>query len=168
MNKLTQEEVKQIYINTKTQKELAEQYNVSIPTISDIMNRKSHIKVTGGLKKPTRNKYNYEPKIPKQTVINIFKCNESVNNIAKKYNVNRTTVWRIKKGLHYSDVTSHLENKNDKYRRVDRLDVIDIYLDEREVSEISKEYNISNQTVWNIKSKRTYKEITDEIDEDFL
>ncbi|WNM54282.1 hypothetical protein CoNPh17_CDS0086 [Staphylococcus phage S-CoN_Ph17] len=36
------------------------------------------------------------------------------------------------------------------------------------MSEISKEYNISNQTVWNIKSKRTYKEITDEIDEDFL
>lgn len=78
MNKLTQEEVKQIYTSTKTQKELAKQYNVSIPHISDIMNRKSHIKVTGGLKKPTRNKYNYEPKISKQTVINIFKSNESV------------------------------------------------------------------------------------------
>ncbi|WNM53223.1 transcriptional repressor [Staphylococcus phage S-CoN_Ph11] len=50
MNKLTQEEVKQIYTSTKTQKELAKQYNVSIPHISDIMNRKSHIKITGGLK----------------------------------------------------------------------------------------------------------------------
>ena len=33
MNKLTQEEVKQIYTSTKTQKELAKQYNVSIPHI---------------------------------------------------------------------------------------------------------------------------------------
>ena len=64
----------------------------------------------------------------------------------------------------YTDVTKGLDRTQEKYKRIDKLDIIDIYLDERSVKEISKEYGIKPENISNIKNKKTYRNITKELD----
>ncbi|QDF14359.1 hypothetical protein [Staphylococcus phage PMBT8] len=166
MRKLTTTDIQEIYVSTQTQKELASQYNVSIPLISNIMNGKIYRRYTSTLKKPQRKKYNREPRFTQEQIINIYTSLEPINTIAKRYSVARETISRIKNDVHYTEFTKELSNPK-IHKRIDRLDVIDIYLDDRSAKEIAQEYRTSISTVYNIKNKKCHRNITDELDKDY-
>ncbi|WWT40160.1 hypothetical protein [Staphylococcus phage PT1-1] len=166
MRKLTTKDIQEIYVSTNTQKELANKYNVSIPLISNIMNGKLYRRYTSALKRPQRKRYNREPWFTQEQVINIYTSSEPINSIAKKYNVARETISRIKNDVHYTEITKELTNPKAN-KRIVRLDVIDIYLDDRSAKEIAEEYGVSLSTIYNIKNKTCHKAITNELDEDY-
>ncbi|WWT40459.1 hypothetical protein [Staphylococcus phage PT94] len=166
MRKLTTTDIQEIYVSAQTQKELANKYNVSIPLISNIMNGKLYRRYTSALKRPQRKKYNRELQFTQEQIIEIYTSSEAINNIAKEYNVVRETISRIKNDVNYTEITKELSNPKTN-KRIDRLDVIDIYLDDRSVKEIAEEYGVSLSTVYNIKNKTCHKTITNELDEDY-
>lgn len=164
MNKLSPKEIKMIYTSTKSQKYLAKRYNISICLVSKILSGKVHKKYTARLTKPDRKVYMREPYLSDNQVKDIYLSKDSVKSLSEKYNVNTVTIYRIKHDINYTDVTKNLSNENKKYKRIDKLDVIDIYLDERSVKEISNEYGISPKNVSNIRNKKTYRDITEQLD----
>ena len=99
-----------------------------------------------------------------EEVKDIYMSSDSVKSLAEKYNVNTVTIYRIQHDINYTDVTKDLERSYKKYKRIDRLDIIDIYLDERSIKEISTEYGIKPENISNIKNKKTYRNITRELD----
>lgn len=164
MNKLAPNDIKEIYTSTDSQKNLSKKYGVSICMISKILNGHIHKQHTAKLEKPNRKHYMMEGYLSNEEVKDIYMSNDSVKNLAEKYNVNTVTIYRIQHDINYTDVTKDLERSYKKYKRIDRLDIIDIYLDERSVKEISKEYGIKPENISNIKNKKTYRNITRELD----
>ena len=164
MNKLAPSDVKEIYTSTNSQKNLSNKYGVSICMISKILNGHIHKQYTAKLKKPNRKHYMMEGYLSNEEVKDIYMSNGSVKSLAEKYNVNTVTIYRIQHDINYTDVTKDLDRDHEKYKRIDRLDIIDIYLDERSVKEISKEYGIKPENISNIKNKKTYRNITRELD----
>lgn len=164
MNKLAPSDVKEIYTSTDSQKNLSKKYGVSICIISKILNGHIHKRHTAKLEKPNRKHYMMEGYLSNEQVKDIYMSKDSVKNLAKKYNVNTVTIYRVQHDINYTDVTKDLERGHEKYKRIDKLDIVDIYLDERSVKEISKEYGISPMNVSNIRNKKTYRNITRELD----
>lgn len=164
MNKLAPSDIKEIYTSTDSQKNLAKKYGVSICMISKILNGHIHKQHTAKLEKPTRKSYMTEGYLSNKVVKDIYMSKDSVKSLAEKYNVNTVTIYRIQHDINYTDVTKGLDRTQEKYKRIDKLDIIDIYLDERSVKEISKEYGINPENISNIKNKKTYRNITKELD----
>lgn len=164
MNKLKPKDIKEIYTSTDSQKNLSKKYGVSICMISKILNGHIHKQHTAKLEKPDRKHYMMEGYLSNEEVKDIYMSNDSVKNLAEKYNVNTVTIYRIQHDINYTDVTKDLERGHEKYKRIDKLDIVDIYLDERSVKEISKEYGIKPENISNIKNKKTYRNITRELD----
>lgn len=164
MNKLSPKDIQSIYTSTKSQKYLAKRYNISICMVSKILSGKVHKKYTSRLNKPNRKVYMREPYLSNEQVKDIYLSKDSIKSLSERYNVNTITIYRIKHDINYTDVTRNLSNENKKYKRIDKLDVIDIYLDERSVKEISNEYGIKPENISNIKNKKTYRNITRELD----
>lgn len=164
MNKLAPNDIKEIYTSTDSQKNLSKKYSVSICMISKILNGHIHKQHTAKLEKPNRKHYMMEGYLSNEEVKDIYMSNDSVKSLAEKYNVNTVTIYRIQHNINYTDVTKGLDRTHEKYKRIDRLDIIDIYLDERSVKEISKEYGIKPENISNIKNKKTYRNITRELD----
>lgn len=164
MNKLAPNDIKEIYTSTDSQKNLSKKYGVSICMISKILNGHIHKQHTAKLEKPVRKSYMLEGYLSDETVKDIYTSNDSVKSLAEKYNVNTVTIYRIQHDINYTDVTKDLDRAHKKYKRIDKLDIVDIYLDERSVKEIAKEYGIKPENISNIKNKKTYRNITRELD----
>lgn len=164
MNKLKPKDIKEIYTSTDSQKNLSKRYGVSICMISKILNGHIHKQHTAKLEKPIRKNYMAEGYSSDEVVKDIYMSNDSVKSLAEKYSVNTVTIYRIQHDINYTDITKDLDRDYEKYKRIDRLDIIDIYLDERSVKEISKEYGIKPENISNIKNKKTYRNITRELD----
>lgn len=169
MNRLSKEVVQDVYTSNKSPEELVKQYNISKSRISSIRNDKMYIKYTSMLEKPVRRKINRNGMLNKEHVIDIYYSEEKRKDIAKRYNVHPVTISRIKNGINYTEITNYLDYNecNDIGRNIDRLDVIDIYYDTRPVYDIADEYGVTPTTIYNIINKRTHKDVTDELDEDF-
>lgn len=165
MRKLSNKDVEDIYMSTKPQKDLAEKYNVSITTISTILSGKLHKNETWKLKQPKRKKYHKKLSLSDEQARSIYLSEDTTKNIAEQYGICRMTVSRIKNREYYQHVTKDLPDMK-KHYRLHRIDVIDIYLDERPSIEIAWEYNISVTTVRNIKNGVTHKKVIKELQEE--
>lgn len=169
MGTLNKELVQEIYISTKTPKELMEIYDVSKSQISSIRNDKMYTSITKHLSQPIRQKINRDDMLTKEQVIDIYYSEEKRKYLAKIYNVHPVTISRIKNRINYTEITDGLDYNecNDIGRNIDRLDVIDIYHDTRPVYDIADAYGVTPTTIYNIINKRTHTDVTDELDEDF-
>lgn len=169
MSELTKEIVQDVYISKKSPEELVKQYNISKSRISSIRNDKMYIKYTSMLEKPVRRKINRNDMLTKEQVIDIYYSEEKRKDLAKKYHVHPATIYRIKNGINYTEITSELEYNeyNEKGKKIDRLDVIDIYFDTRPVYDIAREYGVSPTTIYNIINKKTHTAIINELDTEF-
>ncbi|WRW34675.1 hypothetical protein CF5_0050 [Staphylococcus phage CF5] len=169
MKTLNKELVQEIYTSTKTPKGLMEMYGISKSRISSIRNDKMYTKYTSMLEKPVRPKINRNDMLAKEQVIDIYYSEDKRKDLAKRYNVHPITISRIKNGTNYTEITDELDYNecNDIGKNIDRLDVIDIYYDTRPVYDIADEYGVTPTTIYNIINKRTHKDVTDELDEDF-
>lgn len=109
---------------------------------------------------------NNSNKLTEEQVMNIFNDNGSMTKIAEKYNIHRITVNNIKLGKIWSWLTGkkYIKPKRSKGNsKLTEEQVVEIFYDNRKLSEIEKEYNINRHIIWRIKTKKAWKHVTDKL-----
>ena len=92
----------------------------------------------------------------------IAECNDTIKNIMKLFNVSYDIVWKIKNNITWKNefnIAPLIEFK----QKLSESDVIDIYTSKESGTIIAKKYNISPNTVYDIRKKRTWTHITNKI-----
>lgn len=106
-NKLSDDQVKDIYYSSSTYKVLQSRYGVSRMTIQRIK-MATHWKFLIGNTPNGKNKR----RLPKDVVLDIFNSPEKTKIISLKYGVTYYTIQRIKSGHFYSHITKQNEGCN--------------------------------------------------------
>lgn len=104
--------------------------------------------------------------ITKELAVKIAKEYGTAKEIAKKFNVSEIVVYNIKNGDTWNAYTKDILIPLSKKKKLNKEDVIDIYTSSLNGAEIAKKYNISPNTVYDIRKKRIWTIITDEIDKE--
>lgn len=154
--KLKPEDVKEIYESTLPYEELESYYGVKKQMLYKIKNGKCWYEVTKDLKKGNSDK-NY---LDDETIKRIYKEEGKIKDIAKKYKVSRETVSKIKQRKIHSNVTKDLVKGESTHNHFTKELVKSIYLCEGTQKYIANKFNISQSAVSNIKSGKTYSNIT--------
>ena len=100
--------------------------------------------------------------LPYETAKKIAECHDTIKNIMDEYNVSYDVVFKIKNNITWKNefnITPLVECG----RKLNKYDVINIYTSELSGIEIAKLYGISPNTVYDIRKKRIWRKITDEI-----
>lgn len=95
----------------------------------------------------------------------IAEAEGTIMGISKKYNVGCDTVRRIKNNISWKNEFNIVKPKK-CIKKLTKEDVIDIYTSSLNGVNIAKKYNISPNTVYDIRKKRIWTIITDEIDKE--
>lgn len=95
----------------------------------------------------------------------IAEAEGTVIEISKKYNVGYDVVQKIKNNITWKNEFNIVKPKK-HIKKLTKEDVIDIYTSTLNGTEIAKKYNISPNTVYDIRKKRTWTIITGEIDKE--
>ena len=94
--------VLQVFNSNESYRYLAEKYNISEQTVSDIKTGKNYSSVT---------KKEWSNSLLKETeVIEIYNSKEKGKVLAVKYNVHESTISAIRKGRNWAHITKHKEN----------------------------------------------------------
>ena len=93
----------------------------------------------------------------------IAECEGTIIEISRKYNITYNVVWKIKNGVSWKNEFNTVKPKKVK-KKLEEKDVIDIYTSSLKGREIARLYNISPNTVYDIRKKRIWVELTDKID----
>lgn len=102
--------------------------------------------------------------ITKELAVKIAKEYGTAKEIAKKFNVSETVVYHVKNGDTWNEYTKDVLTPLSKKKKLNKEDIIDIYTSSLNGAKISKKYNISPNTVYDIRNKRIWLNITDKID----
>lgn len=102
--------------------------------------------------------------ITKDLAIEIAKYDGTVKEICEKFNVSSDIVNHIKNGSSWYEYTKDVLVPLSGRKKLKKEDIIDIYTSNLKGVDIAKKYNISPNTVYDIRKKRIWKKITDEID----
>lgn len=160
---------------TFTQQELANKFNISKSTITNIVNghRWQHITHINKLPNtPSRNN-----KLTEQTVIeavNLYKTGQyTQKEIALKINVNKSTIAKALSGRNWTQTTGiaeplNIPRKKDNYRISNRknltdqnvLDIVNLYNSGIYQYDIAKMFNITQASISSIISGKTYSYLT--------
>lgn len=108
MRKLTIKKVREIYVSDKKKTTLAKEYGVSLDMIYGIKSHRYHRRYTANLIKPEYGKPRAKPLLDDKTVESIYTSKGKVIDIAKKFNTNTSTVYKIKQGVSYTKITNKL------------------------------------------------------------
>lgn len=159
---LTNKEVLSIFNSCKSNKELSNQYNVSVNNIRSIKIGKTYSKVTG--KKYIKK----EKKLPDYVVREIYMSNKPQQELAKMYNILQGYVSKIKRGDVYKKITSAIENYNPPplrkgYKKFKKCDVIEIFKSSSSIRTLSIKYKVDFTTIWSIKKGKTWQKVTSKI-----
>lgn len=100
LSKLTNIQAKEIYESVLDRKTIANIYAVSVDTINLIKNGRIWQHITGA-----EYKRKHKSPLDKDLVLNIFYDNSTLKEIAEKYGVRYDTVWQIKAGKVFSNIT---------------------------------------------------------------
>lgn len=84
---------------------ISKKYGISQNTVSDIKAGRSWGHITGKQNTKSFSKP-YKTNLTKEMVICIFNSNESKEELAKKYSISASSIWRIKSGTSFSDITN--------------------------------------------------------------
>lgn len=102
--------------------------------------------------------------ITKELAIKIAKEYGTAKEISDKFNISKNIVYHIKNGDTWSEYTKDvLIPVSGKYK-LNKEDVIDIYTSNLKGTDIAKKYGLSPNTVYDIRKKRIWTNITDKID----
>lgn len=124
-------------------------------------------KKNGGV--PTENRKIWALK--EKDVLSIYKSNETHMVLAEKFGVSVTTIHRVKTKKFYKDFLSKYKppkrEREGKFWRAKLTEkqVIAIFYDTRCQEIIAKDYPVERKTISNIKNKKHYKHITENLEE---
>ena len=101
---LTDDEARAVFKDPRTIDEICEDYDISRSTVSNIRTGKRYAKATQDL--PGKR---FRP--TEETIIAIYKSNESHKALAKRYGLSVTSVYKIKAGLTHTKITVPLRHE---------------------------------------------------------
>lgn len=160
--KLTDEHALFIFNSKLRYRELAIMFNVTQTTICCLKRGVTWSHVTWKVFKPQ--------KIKNEIAVEIFKDEGLTNReLASKYKVPQSTVFNIKRGFTFSDATGakfqpHISNKikgNTYYLGSEK--VIEIFKASGSLETIGNKFKVSRSTVWGIKNRKKWAEVTENI-----
>lgn len=153
--KLTEEEVIEIRNSDLTQKELAEKYNVTIPTIKNVLTGKTWKHLPGARKSIKPHLRN--AKLTENDVLAIRKSSLKQLPLAKIYGVTVVTISNIVQGTTWSHVGGVKKNK---IRKLTKKDVVVIRASKLSQGKLSKKYHVSLSTIWKALHGVTFTELS--------
>lgn len=86
----------------------------------------------------------------REEVYDIYHSNLSVSDLSKKYNRPYMTIYCIKAGKVFKEITGGVSKINKKHTRTSK-EIISICLQDIPVDELSKQTGISKEKIWNIR-----------------
>jgi NUMOD4 motif/HNH endonuclease len=166
-SKLTNEIVRDIYLSTDTQPELAKKYNIDQAHISAIKLRKVWTHVTKDLGPPGKSNHPMGKRpLSEEDARDIFLSTETQTVLAKRYNVNQTLISAIKTRKVWTHVTENLQAHRDTGHRVSHRvitedDAREIYLSGETQTVLAARYGLSQGHVSAIKRGIIWRHVTD-------
>ena len=113
---------------------------------------------------------NPQSKLSESQVIEIYHSTESPENLKEKFKVGTGQIFGIKRKIYYKDVTESIIDLPGVYKGKKKIryvlqeaQIIDIFLKEETYEYFKKVHNASRQVVKNIKSRISYKKITENL-----
>jgi len=170
--KFTDEEIKEIYISTEDTSILMQRFNVTRPTINTIRSGKEWSEITKGLicgvAEGRERSRDVSAILTKEQVQEIYLAKDTLNNLAKKFNTDITTISKIKCGVNWKDVTAMLgeagSSEHPFKAKLTKETVKNIYLSKELSKVLAERYNITARSVNHIRAKETWKIYTDTLD----
>lgn len=162
--KLKVKEVLEIVLLLKKESvaNIAKRYNVVESTIQCIKSGQTWSTITGIIKDPNKKK-NISSKLKEKEVLEIVSLleKETISDIAERYNVGYSTIYHIKKGETWSNITgiAKRSNKKIKLREKEILEIVSL-LEEKSVTYIAELYDVDKGRIRNIKNGETWGFIT--------
>lgn len=131
--------------------------NNSIHNLEWVTNKQNsdHAWANGLIKKQLGEKAT-KSKLKEKDVFDILNSKLSISELAKIYNVHKSSIDAIRKGKNWSWLT----NIERKYKTIDGEKILKIFNDQRDAVEIAKSYCVSRQFVSSIKIGKKYSNIT--------
>jgi hypothetical protein len=103
--RLTDNEVKQIYTSDLYNNELAKMYGVSTDAIYSIKRGINHREITQGLTRDGQSNVSPRCNLSVSDLIKIYHSDLSCAKLSELFNAGRNTIWRIKRGEIYGEIT---------------------------------------------------------------
>lgn len=155
--KLTEKEVIAIRINKElTNKELAEQYSVSLSTIKCIKNAETWKHLDGDIDNTThtvKGEKHPDAKLTEKAVLEIRKSNVSKSELARKYGISRSTVCDIQTGRSWKHVGGNLREFANQQKLTDE-DVVDIRRSALSDKVLAEKYGVDLSHINRIKNNK--------------
>lgn len=177
--KFTEEQIQKIYNELRQQEltltDLAKKYKVHLSTMSSINNGKTyfhsneHYPIRDGCKKIKKGTLSYQAKLDEKTLSQIVKLlkenNESMRQIAEKFQLTSTLIQNINQGKTYYQLgeTYPLRQSKTGARKLSQEQVKEIVnlihnAPEKSLSKIGRELNISAKTISGINCGKIYRD----------
>lgn len=113
---------------------------------------------------------NPRSKLSKSQVIEIYHSTESSEKLKETFKISAGQIFGIKRKIYYKDVTESIMDLPGVYKGKKKIryplqaeQIIDIFLKEETYKYFKQVYNASRQVVKNIKSRISYKKITEHL-----
>ena len=158
-SKLSEEDVRNIFLSFKTHTELSKKYNISISNIRDIRYGKIWKETTKNLDNSQQLLYleNGVRTLTIEEIRKIYISEGFYKDIAKLYNTSARVVKGIKNDLLCQYITKDLTPVK---RGLEPSEVKYIFTAEKTYEELSKEFGVSRGYIENIKNGHMYRSIT--------
>lgn len=177
--KFSEEQIQEIYNELRQQEltltELAKKYEVHLSTMSSINNGKTYFHSTekypirNGNKKIKKGVFSYQAKLDEKTLLQIIELlkenNESMRQIAQKFQLTSTLIQNINQGKTYYQIneTYPLRQSKTGARKLSQEQVKKVITliqnyPKKSLSEIGRELNISSKTISGINCGRVYRQ----------
>lgn len=163
--KLTEEQVIEIYHSTETVSEMVKKYSVSDTQINGIKRKKYYSDITNDIKVlPGISKSKCPRQIlPPDIVREIYLTEETYSFFNEKYNVSPAVVKRIKERKSNKNATKNLGPAGHvKKYNLSNDDISEIRQSNMTIKDLSKKFNVTEETIKNIISGKTRKFFSDE------
>lgn len=110
-----------------------------------------------GLKISLKGEQIANSKLSNSDVLSIFNSSDSIQILAKRFNVKDHAIWDIKRGNSWRHLTG---KEPDKKRILTKADILGIYNSPLSQRKTAREFGVESTTVFNIKHGKRYADIT--------
>lgn len=138
--------------------DIAKEENVSKQAIEAFAKKTFQMLDEGIYTKKHQTRKSNPNKLTEEQVLDIFHSNESMTELAKRYDVNYKTIQRIKYGENWSWLTGETTGK--RKRNLKKEEVLHIFHSKDNAIDLANKYNVHPVTIGNIRKGKTWRNIT--------
>jgi hypothetical protein len=156
--KLTKNDVIDIFKSDLASKDIANRFDISITTVNDIKSRKNYKSFTVGIGQPGQPKNTKKRILTSDVVEQIYYFSGSAQEIKNKFGCSIKVARNIKFGRTYQAITANLGVAGEiRIYSLTWEDICDIRSSDDAVPNLAKHYKVTAETIRNIQAGKTRK-----------